>query len=532
MIKSFFARRISSRLLAIALVNLLIQGGLSIVGYRLTFDYVMDERMRGLRTLSDRGVQVLAHFQALEAGGQIDGTTARAQAVALLREMRKGDENYYFIDNYDLKSVLLPIRPDIEGTDVSQFQDSTGLYYVRRQREIAQAGGGFTAYEFYRADIEAVGRKLSYIQPFTPWGWFIGIGVYLDDVHREMALYVWRALALVAAVAVMSGLSIWLVSRQITRPLTRLRMAIPLLRSQTLTLPALRRSDEIGEIARALAIYRETLLENDRLQVALQEREREESQRRETEKAMRYRNALRLERTARFVTSGEVALSIAHELNQPLSAVHHYCEGALSRLRRGEADLSAIRGAMEKASAQARRASQTIARLRSFLDRPSEHFVACSLPDVIADVLRGAAETDRMGKARITTAIPASFPEFHGDAILVQQVLFNLVRNAVEAAARPDPKIDISARLRADGMIECRVRDDGPGVPSEQIPRLFEAFVTSKLDGMGVGLNICRSIIEHHGGSLWHETPQEGGAAFCFTLRQEGVDDAQSGLSR
>ncbi|MDX3806396.1 cache domain-containing protein [Bosea thiooxidans] len=531
MIGSIFARRISSRLLLIGFVNLLVLAAVSVLGYRLTFDYVMNERMANLRTLSDRGVQVLTHFQALAAAGRLAEDRAKAQAVALLREMRKGDENYYFIDDYGLKSVLLPIRPDLEGTDVSHFRDSTGLYYVRKQKEIAQSGGGFIAYEFYRADVEAAGQKLSYIQPFEPWGWFIGIGVYLDDVHRQMALYIWRALALVIAVAAMSGLSIWLVARQITRPLAQLRLAIPQLRNAALTLPALRRNDEIGDIARSLASYRATLLENDRLQAALLSREQEERRRREEEKARRYRNALRLEQTARLVTSGEVALSIAHELNQPLSAVHHYCEGALSRLEKDTPDLPAIRGAMERASTQARRASQTIARLRSFLDRPSEHFAACSLAELVADVMRSAGETEGLADLRIENTIPASLPAFHGDPILIQQVLFNLIRNGVEAATRPDPRIRISARLRDDGLIECRVRDDGPGVPAEHVPRLFVAFVTTKSGGMGVGLNICRSIIEHHGGSLWHETPDEGGAAFCFTLRREGASDAESGLS-
>ena len=530
MFQTFFARRISSRLLVIALFNVVALVAVAVVGYRLTFDYVVEERLRNLRVFSDLGRQVLTHHHGLVQSGAMDEASAKAHAIALLREMRRGDEHYYFVDTDDLKSVLLPIRPELEGTDVSQLKDSTGLDYVREQRDVARRGGGYVDYEFYRADVDAMARKISYIQPFTPWGWFIGIGVYLDDVHRQMGLYVWRAALLILALGAVSALTIFLVARQITRPLERLRTAIPQLRSEKLALPALRRGDEVGDIARALSVYRDTLLENDRLQAALQARERDERQRRDDEKAAGYRNALRLEQTARLVTSGEVALSIAHELNQPLAAVHQYCEGALARLDRRDADLTAIRGAMERASAQARRASLTIARLRSFLDRPSQHFKACSLPDVIAEVARGVAETSGGQDARIEIAAPPALHAFHGDPLLVQQGRFNLVRNAIEAAGPAPARIDIACALREDGMIECRVRDHGPGVALEQRPRLFDAFVTTKREGMGVGLNICRSIVEHHGGQLWHETPADGGAAFCFTLKREGGDEPGAGL--
>ena len=231
----------------------------------------------------------------------------------------------------------------------------------------------------------------------------------------------------------------------------------------------------------------------------------------------------RLQQTSRLITLGEMASTLAHELNQPLSAIANYSSGCVNRLQSGRYKPEELLSAMQKTSHQADRAGKILRRIRDFVRKSEPRLAAIQLADVVEDAL-GFAEIDaRKYGVRIDNEIPSALPAVHADRIMIEQVVLNLVRNAAEAMhATPGAErvVKVHALLK-EQMLEVSVSDRGHGVSAEDRDKLFTAFYTTKPDGMGMGLNICRSIIEFHNGRLWAEDNPGGGCIFRFTLPLE-----------
>ena len=229
----------------------------------------------------------------------------------------------------------------------------------------------------------------------------------------------------------------------------------------------------------------------------------------------------RLQATARLVTVGEIASSIAHELNQPLAAIASYILGSLRRLRAGGADPQALAGALEQAGEQADRAGQIICRVRDFVHSRQPVLAALDLNVLVTRAAAAAGREAERSGLRLELHLTPGLPRAQADAVMLEQVILNLVRNALEAmhdrAGSGQPVDVLTSRAGLDAL-EVTIADRGPGVAAEVAGRLFEPFFTTKPEGMGLGLNICRSIVEFHGGRLW-TTPREGGGAeFHFTV--------------
>jgi two-component system sensor histidine kinase DctS len=227
-----------------------------------------------------------------------------------------------------------------------------------------------------------------------------------------------------------------------------------------------------------------------------------------------------LQRTARLITMGEMASTLAHELNQPLSAIASYTAGCLNRLDAERFDREELRPALTKTGVQAQRAGQIIRRVHDFVRKSEPRLQSCSINQVVEDSV-GFIEFDakRRGIA-IQVTLAADAPEVEADSILLEQVMLNLARNGIEAMSQGEANsqplaITVST---ADGQAVVRVADHGSGIPPEAADNLFQPFYTTKSEGMGMGLNICRSIIEFHRGRLWFEPNAGGGSVFCFSL--------------
>ena len=223
---------------------------------------------------------------------------------------------------------------------------------------------------------------------------------------------------------------------------------------------------------------------------------------------------------SRLTAMGEMASALAHELNQPLSAIANYLRGSRRLLDKGDpADRPRLSEALGKAADQAVRAGEVIQRLRQFVGRGETEKRLESLPELIEEASTLALVGARELGIRVSRTFDPGCETALVDRVQVQQVIVNLVRNAVDAmreAPRRDLRIDVSPA--ADGFIAVTISDTGSGLGEEALARLLEPFMTTKKEGMGVGLSICRTIIEAHGGAIWAQNNLTGGATFTFTL--------------
>jgi two-component system sensor histidine kinase DctS len=230
----------------------------------------------------------------------------------------------------------------------------------------------------------------------------------------------------------------------------------------------------------------------------------------------------RLQTTVRLVTMGEMASSLAHELNQPLAAIASYTTGCINLLEAnkqnpGGVNLVDIEYALAKSAEQAQRAGRIIRRIYEFVRRSEPKSEPFNPRELIEEVA-GFVEADARRKhVRIDTDIPAPLPEITGDRVLLAQALLNLIRNGVDAAGNGGRSVNVSARHDQEHL-HIIVADSGPGIPADVLPRLFEPFHTTKPEGMGMGLKICRTVIEAHKGRLWYETNPSGGSCFHILL--------------
>lgn len=225
-----------------------------------------------------------------------------------------------------------------------------------------------------------------------------------------------------------------------------------------------------------------------------------------------------LVRISRVSAVGTMATMLAHDLNQPLTAVANYVQASSRLLAEGRQEvIDLARQAMDEAGREVLRAGAIVQRLREFISRgePTRAVVPPHELTKMACTFGVTRNGDRRIDCKVST--PDDLPHVLADPVQVQQILMNLVNNATAAIERSEGRVEIGAEPWGD-MIKFWVRDDGPGVGKDKLDRLFEVFASDKPGGMGLGMAICRAITEAHGGKLWYEDAQDGGAILAFTL--------------
>jgi PAS domain S-box-containing protein len=240
--------------------------------------------------------------------------------------------------------------------------------------------------------------------------------------------------------------------------------------------------------------------------------------------------AERAQTASRLITMGEMASSVAHELNQPLTAINNYCNGMVSRIKEHQISEEDLLGALEKTAKQAQRAGQIIQRIRAFVKRSEPNRTPSAVSTMVAEAVELADIELRRFNVRLNHYVAARLPLLLVDPILIEQVLVNLLRNAAES-------IDMAQRQTSQRIVELRVvprhiddkqviefsvQDTGKGLAPEVMARLYEAFYSTKADGMGIGLSLCRSIVESHLGRMTAENLYNGslvvGCRFSFWI--------------
>jgi len=243
--------------------------------------------------------------------------------------------------------------------------------------------------------------------------------------------------------------------------------------------------------------------------------------------------AERAQTASRMITMGEMASSVAHELNQPLTAINNYCNGMVSRIREQQITEEELLGALDKTAKQAQRAGKIIQRIRSFVKRSEPNRTHSEVETMVSEALELAELELRRFSVRLVSHVASDLPDVMVDRILIEQVLVNLLRNAaesIEAAQRPAPERNVelhvvTAMFEGRKGVEFAVQDSGKGIAPEVMARLYEAFYSTKADGMGIGLSLCRSIVESHRGRMTAQNLYNGsevsGCKFLFWLPLE-----------
>ncbi|WP_246264395.1 sensor histidine kinase [Aromatoleum toluvorans] len=231
----------------------------------------------------------------------------------------------------------------------------------------------------------------------------------------------------------------------------------------------------------------------------------------------------RLQATSRLITMGEMASTLAHELNQPLAAIASYNTGCLNRLEQPTLDREEFKDIFDRIGRQARRAGDIIRRVHDFVRRSEPKREPLDINLMIREAI-GLIEADSAKRGmRVETELDESLPAVAADPVMIEQVIVNLVRNGMDAMRdNPPSRRTVRVNTQREGdMLVVRVADNGTGIDPETARRLFEPFFTTKTEGMGMGLNICRSIAELHHGRLGFETNPDGGTIFTLSLPVE-----------
>jgi two-component system sensor kinase FixL len=242
-------------------------------------------------------------------------------------------------------------------------------------------------------------------------------------------------------------------------------------------------------------------------------------QKRAEEEALRHRE--QMVHASRLTTMGEMAAAMAHELNQPLSAIATYTAACQRFLEKGDQARADVVSALQEISAQAHRAGEIIQRMRDFTRSRATQRRPVDIAALLEEILPLAGLDARANRVRLTFAVDPDLPPVTADGIQVQQVVLNLLRNGVDAMAdvpEPERQLSLHAWLQADRTVRVDITDRGHGVSQQSRQHLFTPFFTTKAAGMGMGLAISRSIVTAHGGKLDYVNNPGGGTTFYFTL--------------
>jgi C4-dicarboxylate-specific signal transduction histidine kinase len=231
---------------------------------------------------------------------------------------------------------------------------------------------------------------------------------------------------------------------------------------------------------------------------------------------------------SRLITMGEMASSVAHELNQPLTAISNYCNGLMARVKAKKIANDDLLNVLGKTSHQAQRAGQIISRIRAFVRRSEPRRVATRVETLVSNALELAEIDTRRHNVRLNHYVASRLPDIQVDPILIEQVLINLIKNgadSIQQAQRPVSQRSVELAVRPRMLdeqhgVEFSVRDTGGGIANEDLDRVYEAFFSTKAEGLGLGLKLCRSIVESHGGRLHVRNlyNKEQVCGCCFTV--------------
>jgi len=359
---------------ALGLAGLIILALLSMQAMRTQ---MMTDRVTKVRNLTEVSLHLIQTQYDRAKKGEITEAEAKKNALDNLRDLRYASGDYFFVDDWNCVSILLPAKPEMEGKNFTDVKDANGDYFVRAQRDTAKAGGGAVYYNFNKPNSTETANKVAYVLPFAPWQWFVATGIYLEDVDREIDAMLWRVTGVLAAIVLVVGGAIFLLSRSITRPLSHLTVNMSRLaeRDYSVQVRETERRDEIGDMARAVLVFKENGLAFSELQKEHQgQAELARQQRREALDKMADEFELAVSREMESVRSAAEKM---------LDDVSRVSDNAKSTCERS----TQVATAAETSASSAQMVSAAAAELSSSIDEISRQVTVSS------EIARGAVTT-------------------------------------------------------------------------------------------------------------------------------------------
>jgi signal transduction histidine kinase len=347
------------------------------------------------------------------------------------------------------------------------------------------------------------GRKvLTANAAIAPLDWTMFVELPLDEAYAPLYTLILRVSILILLGLLLAFIADLFLVRWIVQPLEQLEKVVSTVRrTKDYSLRVDHKSnDEIGRLAAGF---------NDMLSELSASRERESA------------DQLELARASRLTTMGAMTASIAHEINQPLAAIAANANAGLRWLARSSPDLEEVHAALKRINTDAHRAGEIIQSVRSIFKRAPQQGALVDVNTLIQEVL-ALVHGDLMNhQVAVKTDLDHDLLAVRADRVQLQQVVLNLITNAVEAMSTVEGRsrlLTVSTMPHERDGVLIRVQDSGPGIDPGGLERIFDAFFSTKSSGMGMGLFICRSIVEAHGGHLWATPAEPGGAAFNLVL--------------
>lgn len=439
--------------------------------------------------------------------GELSKNEALTQAIKMLRRMTYVDQfgdNYIFMSDYTGTMLVQPFEPDLQGSNQWDLKDGRGTYLIRLLVKTARDDGeGFVEYYYRPPGREKVQRKISYVVGIPEWSAYLGTGMYMEDVERFHSNSLKIALFLTVVLTVITALISMLLLRPVLRCYTTLQNKFQEIRkrpdelSRHITNPFKKGSNEWKMVDRFGDMLEELVSSRERLRMKQYE----------------------LEHLSRVASLGEMVAVIAHEINQPLGAIGSNASAALNLLSSDVKDLAKIEEILRDIISDNKRASVVIRSIRMMLIKGDYKVDRIDLAALIAETINFIKALFSSLNFTLESDLGHEARTINGNWIQLQQVIVNLVMNAIEhLPADLHGKVLIRSQVTSTDEIRIEVSDNGTGMEASNVDKIFEPFFSLKKDGMGIGLAICRTIIEAHHGTITGCLNTNQGMTFIISL--------------
>ncbi len=412
---------------------------------------------------------------------------------------------------------------------IQSWRDSIrDISAIEPVKKMIAGGSGVLVFDSPAANKTMIAGYLT--EPKTGWG--IMVPQPYQELIAEARRNLTGEIVIIVIATLLASIASWWLSRQLVAPIQRIADAARGYQQSRsmVSVPEIETPmpQEIRVLAQAYNSLIESAGEQQReLEIRVEQRTAdlrgEVAERKRIEQKLREQQA-QLAHFTRLGTMGEMATGFAHELNQPLSAICAYIDGSINRLRESAGASDDIIQALEKASEQAQRAGMVIRRIRDFVQDKEREFDEIDLNETVRDAAGLLENEAQLGTVAIDLNLSSSDLVVYADFVQIQQVILNLGRNAIDSMLSipaESRKVVIQTYVSDDGSVNVTVQDSGSGLDQEVIDHIFDPFFTTKPEGLGMGLAICKSIAEVHGGRIWHRPLDGNGSIFGLTLPKE-----------